>query len=261
MGAARLVLDMGNTRLKACLFEGGAPSARYEDAGCVHHAEPLPVDPSVFDDRSVLADWHASLATPVTAIGLASVVEVEHTLALVTRLEEVLPASVVTNPDCGLVLEVTTPETTGRDRLYAARAAVEDAGEACVVVDAGTALTVDAVRPGVFLGGAIAPGPDLLARALSEGAAQLPAFTPKPGVHALGRSTLEALEAGVWVGFEGAVHELITRVAAEAGIGADAPVYLTGGHAPALFAALAGRGLELRPDPYLVLRGLATSLG
>ena len=97
------------------------------------------------------------------------------------------------------------------DRLFAARAALELGDEACLVVDAGTALTVDVARPatagaarGAFLGGAIAPGPTLLAAALARGAAQLPEIDPQPGAAALGLDTRAAIESGIAVGFAGA---------------------------------------------------------
>ena len=75
-----------------------------------------------------------------------------------------------------------TPETLGADRIAAAVAALPlGGGRPVVVVDAGTAVTVDAVdvRNGsaVYLGGAIAPGPDLLARALARGTGALPSVT------------------------------------------------------------------------------------
>ena len=67
---------------------------------------------------------------------------------------------------------------------------------------------LDAVLPtaagGVFLGGAIAPGPGTLAEGLTQAGARLPDFTLRADAPALGRSTEEALQAGVVVGFRGA---------------------------------------------------------
>jgi type III pantothenate kinase len=87
------------------------------------------------------------------------------------------------------------------------------------------------IRPGArpaFLGGAIAPGPALLARALAEGTARLPLVQPDPGAAALGRDTEAAVRAGVSIGFRGAARELALRVAREAGLG-EAPLVVTGG--------------------------------
>jgi type III pantothenate kinase len=160
---------------------------------------------------------------------------------------------------------VRTPQTVGRDRLYAARGALEWTGRAAVVIDAGTALTVDAVRPlddgpfaGAFLGGAIAPGPALLADALARGGALLPRVEPELDVPALGRDTPSALRAGIAVGFAGAARELAARVAAEAGLG-GAPIVLTGG-ARAYVRDVLLDDFEVLEDEHLVHRGLAAAV-
>jgi type III pantothenate kinase len=121
--------------------------------------------------------------------------------------------------------------------LFAARGALELLGESALVVDIGTALKVDAllVFPdappgprGAFLGGAIAPGPALLARALASGAAKLFAVDPIADPPALGRDSAAAMRAGIGVGLRGAVRELVSQVADEAGWSAP-PIALTGG--------------------------------
>lgn len=242
MSTPLLALDLGNSSLKACLFsaEGGAPF-------------------DVFESGSDLDGWLRSI-TPPQAVGLASVADEGRTAGVVAQVQEALDLVPQVNPGCGLELDVETPESTGADRLYAARAALDVLGAPCLVVDAGTALTVDVARPGVFLGGAIAPGPTLLARALSEGGAQLPDFEPAPDVPALGRTTEDALLAGVGVGFVGAAWMLVERVAAEAELSIHAPVFLTGGARAFLEAPFAQGPRPLRVDPWLVLRGLASSL-
>ncbi|MBL0922338.1 MAG: type III pantothenate kinase, partial [Phycisphaerales bacterium] len=66
-------------------------------------------------------------------------------------------------------LDASGAKTVGQDRLLAALAAFEGVKQACVVVDAGTAVTVDFVDgEGVFQGGAIAPGASLMLRSLPE---------------------------------------------------------------------------------------------
>lgn len=164
-------------------------------------------------------------------------------------------------PAHGLRNLCRSPERVGLDRLYAARGALAELARSCLVVDAGTALTVDALRvdarasAGDFLGGAIAPGPALLARALAEGTARLPRITPATGVPALGRDTEEALASGVAVGFRGAARELVERIAAEAGLG-EAPVCLTGGARSFLLEPSAFTARELFVRSELVHRGL-----
>jgi type III pantothenate kinase len=237
-----LALDLGNSSLKACLLPtwDGAPSALFEGGD--------------------LAPWLSTLSDRPDSVALSSVARAGAEDRVLQDLRAAdLPAPQL-NPDCGLRLDLETPKTTGVDRLYAARAAVDLVGGPCVIVDAGTALTVDAATPGEFLGGAIAPGPDLLARALTAGGARLPEFTPGPGAPALGRSTEGALRAGVGVGFEGAAVHLVERVAAEAGFDGRATVVLTGGARGYLTRVLEGRERALIVEPILVLRGLARAL-
>ena len=113
--------------------------------------------------------------------------------------------------------ETRRPEQVGVDRLLAALGAWRLAG-AAVVVDMGTAITVDLVTEGpCFRGGAILPGPRLWADALERDTALLPAVAidtvpPSP----LGRTTEEAIGAGVTWGTIGAVRALVEALRAEA---------------------------------------------
>lgn len=238
-----LALDLGNSRLKACLFPegGGAPSA-------------------VLGSQADLEGWLTTLPRPEAA-ALSSVADEARTAGVARAVESACGVVPALDPDCGLTLEVETPETTGRDRLYAARAALDVLGAPCVVVDVGTALTVDAAVPGAFLGGAIAPGPELLAGALASGGARLPEFEPAPDVPALGRTTEDALRAGVGVGLVGAAWMLVERVAAEAELSPHAPVFLTGGARGFLEGPFREGPRPLRVDEFLVLRGLASAVG
>jgi len=212
-----------------------------------------------------LAAWLATLSV-APHVALASVADDVMQRAVLGVLEAWCGGPVSTNPESGLQLDLRQPQSVGRDRLYAARGALAlTGGRAAVVVDAGTALTVDAVRPGpagapgVFLGGAIAPGPEMAADALARGAARLPRVTPRPGQRALGKDTHEALAAGVGVGFEGAALHLVERVAAEAEL-QDPAVVLTGGAAEYLIEVLTRPGRELCLEPHLVHLGLRAAL-
>ncbi|MBI5432719.1 MAG: type III pantothenate kinase [Planctomycetes bacterium] len=205
-----------------------------------------------------LAGWLARTPVDVRA-GLSSVAATEVGL----ELERVLGARLVTPLDAGLASEYRTPETLGADRLFAARAAAELVGRSCLVVDVGTAVTVDALRVApdgtrTFLGGAIAPGPTLLAEALHSGTARLPRIEPRADAPALGRDTREALGAGVVHGLRGLVRGLVDAVGRDAGLD-GAPVVLGGG-ALALLGAepFPGRTVELCDD--LVHLGLLAAL-
>ncbi|MGB2966799.1 MAG: type III pantothenate kinase, partial [Phycisphaerae bacterium] len=90
--------------------------------------------------------------------------------------------------------DVEEPERVGTDRLLAALAARGRLGSPCVVVDLGTAVTVDAVAAdGAFAGGAIFPGLEMSADALARGTALLPKISLPTDAPRIGRSTAEAI--------------------------------------------------------------------
>ena len=104
----------------------------------------------------------------------------------------------------------------GADRLVGALAAFERHRRAVVVVDIGTAVTVDAVDArGCFRGGAIAPGPEMMAAALAAMTAKLPRVRPRRVRRAIGRSTRAGIAAGLFFGTAGLVDRLVTRIARE----------------------------------------------
>ena len=121
--------------------------------------------------------------------------------------------------DCGIeVLEMTsltpvpigndylTPETLGVDRLAAAVGAVEVLGHRdCLIVDFGTAITIDLVEGGVFRGGNISPGVRTRFRALHDYTSRLPECEATDEILSLGRTTRQAIEQGV---MEGITHEI-----------------------------------------------------
>jgi type III pantothenate kinase len=252
MAALVLTADLGNSRCKLRLWALGAEPARALDGAT------FALDGS---DASAVSAWleaHAGIAHAA----LSSVGAPESEARLRAALQRSTQAEVRT-PNHGLELEVREPHTVGADRLFAARGALRELGEPALVVDAGTALTVDAldVRAGrgVFLGGAIAPGPQLLAESLARSTARLPRIAPRPGARALGKSTHEAIEAGVAVGFRGAARELIARVGRESGL-AQAPVALTGGARAFLLEPPLLEGLRVVEIEDLVHVGLLAAL-
>ena len=113
-----------------------------------------------------------------------------------------------------LALDLTEPEMVGTDRVCAAAAAYDKLGHSCTIVDFGTAITIDCVSDdGVFLGGAILPGPGLQARSLHEHTAALPLVTITNDFDLPGTNTEEAIRGGVFAGVIGAVREIIERYA------------------------------------------------
>lgn len=137
--------------------------------------------------------------------------------------------------------------TVGQDRLLDALGAFARSKQACIVIDAGTAITVDFVDgEGTFHGGAIAPGVAMMLRALHEQTAALPAVTLTPELvpsveppmegdekSPFGKTTTQAMSIGVVSAARGLVHLLIDRYAEF--YNAYPRVVATGGDAAMLF--------------------------
>ncbi|MEZ6017306.1 MAG: type III pantothenate kinase [Planctomycetota bacterium] len=295
MSDALIVVDLGNSSVAAA--HGPAPTravlaraARSRPAleplvAGAPSGDPLAADGALAAALGALAQrsrlsgagaaqvWGSSVARPARAAQLADLVRAAGLPEL--RL----------NAPSGLALALRCPETCGFDRQYAARAALErslaELETGALVVDVGTAMTVDAVvarsdargaaalaalglgpplaaQAGVFLGGAIAPGPRLLASALARGGARLFEVDGlQDDVPALGRDSAAALRSGIVHGLAGAAAELVRRVGRDAALD-DAPIWVTGGAAPLVFGTLrAAFGARARPAPGLVLEGLA----
>ena len=255
-----VVADVGNTRIKLAVVAaglvGGLPAVAHRQD--LLSREFRPENLRQWLDRAAVGATIVLLASvhDRAAAGLeAAIAEVAATGHRPIRQRRVM------REHLPLVVDVEQPGRVGIDRLAAAAAvaAAKDAGRPAVVVDCGTATTVDLVSPdGRFLGGAILPGPGLLARALAEGTSRLPAvadldsgaFPPMPGTN-----TQQAIAAGIGFGMRGAV----ARIVAEAGaaLGREPQLFLTGGSRGIVRDALAG-ATEI---PDLVLHGIALAAG
>ena len=144
----------------------------------------------------------------------------------------------------------------GEDRLLNAAGAFDVLQQACVVVDAGTAITVDFVDgAGTFHGGAIAPGAAMMLKALHEYTAQLPETTVAKPIEAVGHNTIEAMRSGMYHGLRGLVKELTEQFAETAGT--YPMIVATGGDAQMLFE---GDELIDRIAPHLTLFGMVVAL-
>lgn len=136
--------------------------------------------------------------------------------------------------DLPIKVRTDAPDQTGIDRILNIAAAYEQMQKACVVVDAGSAITVDVCNDqGEFLGGAIFPGTRMLLDALHERTARLPRVELEMPTTPFGRSTEDAIRHGVYHGVRGLVKELAENYATELGFWPD--IIATGGDAEKLF--------------------------
>lgn len=165
---------------------------------------------------------------------------------------------VLSHDDLPLTVEVDYPDRVGVDRLAAAVGAnaLRDAGRPAIVVDSGTAITVDLLdTSGVFQGGAILPGVRLASKMLHERTDVLPEISLEPGdppPPACGRNTQAALESGLFWGAVGAVKELIAQLSQP--LSARPHVFLSGGDGKLIATVL---GEQATYVSHLALRGAA----
>ena len=243
--SAYIAITLGNSRAAATLATNGV-------LGQVHRA---PVE-NLGELRDVLARARPDPGGEALPIALASVnpAACERLLKILNEMSLGLPETAGKDFPVPIRVDVREPERVGVDRLLGALAAYRRARGACIVVDFGTAVTVNSVgRDGTFLGGAILPGLAMMARALAGGTALLPEITVPETAAAIGKSTEEAIAAGLLHGATGAVANLI--IVASATVGENAAVLLTGGDAERLTPLLPPDCQEVVPD--LVLEGLA----
>lgn len=154
----------------------------------------------------------------------------------------------------GLKILYRDPREVGADRIADAIGAVKLYPKRNIIVaDFGTATTICAISQNKeFLGGNIIPGLNLSMRALEEKTAQLPSVEIISAKNAIGRSTVESIQAGLYWSNVGMVRELVKRISEEEFSAGDPVVIGTGG-----FAQLFNRENlfdEVIPD--LILKGL-----
>ncbi|MBL8692664.1 MAG: type III pantothenate kinase [Planctomycetes bacterium] len=249
--AAELItVDIGNTRISWARHRGGRP-IRSTVAPRATTAEGLAAQ--------VRRAWRAlglASGSQIAGVVISSVVPTATApIAAALRGKSGISPQIFPRDFRGcLEVRPRPARRVGADRLANALGALSLRASDAIVVDVGTAVTVDLVRAdGVFEGGAIAPGPRLGARALHEYTAQLPLVPFVRARSPIGTSTRTAIAAGLWHGYRGLVAELVRQ--AHRGAPA-AQVVVAGGDGA---ACLRGSGIRARFVPDLTHRGLAAA--
>lgn len=238
-----LLIDLGNSRLKWAQYAAGLWRS---DAALLDSEKNIEV---LFDKA-----W-GKIAKPQRVI-VCSVSSAERLQALGqwVRMHWSVTAYIVRSQmeQLGVKNLYHRPEQLGADRWAALIGARGLTNSAACVVDAGTAVTVEALSArGEFLGGAIFPGLRLLRDSLARGTEAISAVTGN-ATDCLGRSTEDGVAAGTLFGLAGAVERLIDEY--RRSLGEPMEIFLTGGDAPALAAHL---HVPTAMIPDLVLKGLA----
>ena len=242
-----LAVDVGNTNMVFGIFEGNQLTGSFR----------LMTDANRTSDEIGLLIWDyfQRFGLRVEDIIIASVVpQVMHTLgnALLKYFGKA-PLVVDDGVDPGLPYGIPSDERLGTDRSVACVAAIKKYGAPLVVVDFGTATTVDAVsRQGTYLGGCIAAGVRISVDALFQKAALLPRVELVRPANVLSGTAVGQIQAGAVLGYIGAMEYLIRQTKEEMGE-PRAKVIATGG-----LAAMIAENTELIDvvDGQLILDGL-----
>jgi type III pantothenate kinase len=218
-----LALDLGNSSLSAGVFDGGKVVHKFR----VFVAE--------FDKLTEQVSERLAWVSPpnIDRIAIASV-NPPRLYPVVESLHSVLPAltPVVLGRDLRVPIStlVDHPEEVGVDRLLNGLAAFRRSGDGCVVVDFGSAITLDVVsRRGEFLGGVIAPGITMFTGVLHERTALLPEVKIEPVERVIGKNTVSCIRSGVYWGIIAMIEGLVERIKRE--YAGAMKVYATGGDA------------------------------
>lgn len=227
-----LTVDVGNTQTLIGVFEKDR----------LEHEWRASTDPKrtadelalLFGEFLQLVDL--SFSRQITGVAISSVVPkaTQELREMTLRYFGFPPVVVEPGVKTGIAVLTDNPREVGADRIANAVAAHEMfPSRSVVIVDFGTAITVDAVSAdGQYLGGAIAPGVETAASALFSSTAQIRRVQLLVPEFAIGKTTVGAVQSGIMFGTAALVDGLVERVANE--LDGDVEVIATGGLAPVI---------------------------
>ncbi|HWO41950.1 MAG TPA: type III pantothenate kinase [Candidatus Eisenbacteria bacterium] len=244
-----LAIDIGNTNIVLGLYQGKK---------LITHWRLLTEPERTADEYGVIISYLVAAGgiqrEQIGAIVVSCVVPpmVTVTQELAQRFFKVEPLIVGPGTKTGMPVLYDSPKDVGADRIVNAIAAYERYRDACIVVDFGTATTVDFIsRKGEYVGGAIAPGLLISLEALIQRASKLPRIEIVKPREVLGKNTVNSIQAGIVYGYAGLVDGIVQRIQKENGTGAR--VVATGGLASLIASECSTIG---EVDEFLTLEGL-----
>ena len=222
-----LVMDVGNTNIKAAVFDGRKLVKRWRCA----------TNPSMTSDQYgiIMMDlfrFHQLDTRDIEGIMISSVVPainytIEHMCRDYFHHE---PKMLGPGMKTGINIRYENPRELGSDRIANAVATAELYGGPCIFIDFGTASTFGVISDNRdFMGGAIGPGLRMMNRALATGTAKLPEIELQMPQAAIGKTTVTNIQSGILVGFIGMIEKIVHSMKKE--IGGETRVIATGGMA------------------------------
>ncbi|MGH2712267.1 MAG: type III pantothenate kinase [Actinomycetota bacterium] len=244
-----LAVDVGNTETVVGVFREEELASRWR----IHTSPERTADELALLFGGFMAQAGLSFDKNVTGVVVSSVVPraTEALRDMVSRYFRFDPVVVEPGIKTGLPVLTDNPREVGADRIVNALAAYTKYGGPAIVVDFGTATTFDVVsEKGELLGAAIAPGLHVAARALFEQTARLPLVELVAPRSAIGKNTVESVQAGLVFGYAAMVDGMVERISKELG---QPTVIATGGLAPNVI----GECVTVdKHEPWLTLEGL-----
>jgi len=244
-----LAVDVGNTQTVLGLFEADELDAHWR----VHTNPDLTADELRVKIAGLLAADGRQWSDIERVIVSSVVPRLTHTYEEITE-QATGRAPMIVGPGLktGMQIRYDNPHEVGADRIVNGVAAREIFGGPVIIIDFGTATTLDVIdASGAYLGGVIAPGVETSAEALFSRAARLSKVDLEPPASVIGTNTEASVQSGLMLGEAAMIDGLVARIREE--IDADAPVIATGGLANTM-APLCATINEVDED--LTLKGL-----
>jgi type III pantothenate kinase len=244
-----LAIDIGNTNIVLGLYQGKKLITHWRLAT---QAERTSDEYGVI--ISQLIDYSGHRSEQISAIAVSCVVPpmLTTTQELADKFFQIEPLIVGPGIKTGMPILYESPKDVGADRIVNGIAAYEKFHDACIIVDFGTATTIDLIsKKGEYIGGAIAPGLSISLEALFQRASKLPRIEIVKPKEVIGRNTINSIQAGIFYGYVGLVDGIVRRIQDECGVRAQ--VVATGGLAPLVAAECSSIGAV---DEFLTLDGL-----
>ncbi|HVO91539.1 MAG TPA: type III pantothenate kinase [Terriglobales bacterium] len=244
-----LAIDIGNTNIVLGLYQGKNLITHWRLAT---QAERTADEYGVIITQ--LIDYGGFRCDQIAAIAVSCVVPPMLTVTqeLAQRFFKLDPLIVGPGIKTGMPILYENPKDVGADRIVNGIAAYEKYRDSCIIVDFGTATTIDLIsKKGEYVGGAIAPGLSISLEALFQRASKLPRIEIVKPKEVVGRNTVNSIQAGIFFGYVGLVDGIVKRIQKEQNV--SARVVATGGLAPMVASACSTIS---EVDEFLTLEGL-----
>jgi type III pantothenate kinase len=255
MSAMWLVIDVGNTNITMGVFENGRLNAHWRLS--TNHVRTIDESWAIL---STLCNSAGINSNEIKGVAISSVVP---DLSFVwEKLSQyymkIIPLSIKHDSPGIPEIKIDDPQTVGADRLCNVIAVCKHFRRPAIIVDFGTATTLDVVdAEGAFLGGLILPGIQTALKELHERAAMLPKIALNFPETVIGKSTEHAMQSGILFGTIAQIEGLVVKIRVEmltSGVSESPIVVSTGG-----FSRMISRHTQIIDVhvPYLVLYGIA----